>query len=171
MYYNNFTLSTFKIRKILKAIFLFLFFPLFFLSCKNLDFFEKTVPLPQQKWGYDYHPTFTIAITDTVARYNIYIVIRHTDAYKYNNLWIRSDIKFPGDSLRTQNIDISLATDAKGWAGKGIDDIFEYRKNVTPGPIALKRSGTYTFTLSQIMRENPIEHILNIGVRVEKVKF
>ena len=97
--------------------------------------------------------------------------MRHTDAYKYNNVWLSFGSQAPGDTMHSQNLDITLGNDAKGWEGKGMDDIFEYRKNITPGPVPLKKAGTYTFTLSQIMRENPIDHILNVGVRIEKVKM
>ncbi len=50
-----------------------------------------------------------------------------------------------------------------------MDDIFEVRKNITPGPVPFKKAGIYTFTIGQIMRENPLLHILNVGIRVEKV--
>jgi gliding motility-associated lipoprotein GldH len=75
----------------------------------------------------------------------------------------------PGDTMLYQNINIEVGNDAKGWAGTGMDDIFEVRKTLTPGPIPFKKSGGYTFTLAQIMRENPLKHILNVGIRVEKV--
>lgn len=140
-------------------------------SCTNLDVYEKTFPLPDQKWSYQLNPNFTFSISDTTSAYNIFLVVRHTDAYKYNNLWLKADIKPPGDSTKTQNIDLTLANDQKGWMGKGMDDIFEYRKNITPGPVPFKKAGEYTITLSQIMRENPLDHLLNIGVRIEKVRL
>ena len=55
------------------------------------------------------------------------------------------------------------------WLGSGMDDIFEHRILINPQPRPL-RKGTYTFTLEQDMREDPLEHILNAGIRVEKVK-
>ena len=104
------------------------------------------------------------------SRYNLYIVLRHTDAYNYNNIWLRLGSKAPGDTIHFQNINLSLATDANGWEGTGTDDIFEVRKNITPGPVPFKKPGEYTFSISQIMRENPLKHILNVGLRIEKVK-
>jgi len=52
-----------------------------------------------------------------------------------------------------------------------MDDIFEVRKNITPGPVPFKKAGNYTFIIAQIMRENPLKHILNVGIRVEKVNL
>lgn len=142
-----------------------------FASCAQLDVFEKTVALPAQSWYYNNQPSFSFDITDTLAAYNLFIVLRHTDTYQYNNIWLRIGSKAPGDSMRYQNIDVTLGTDAKGWEGNGMDDIFEVRKNITRGPVPFKRAGKYTFTISQVMRENPLKYILNAGIRVEKVQL
>ena len=133
--------------------------------------FEKKVTIPAQAWYYNNKPVFSFTIIDTLAAYNIFVVLRHTDAYKYNNIWLSIGSQVPGDSMRYQNIDITLGTDAKGWKGHGMDDIFELRKNITPGPLPFKKPGRYTFSIAQIMRENPLKHIFNVGIRVEKVQL
>ena len=140
------------------------------LSCVKVDLFEKQAKIPSQQWFYDNNPSFTFDISDTTSLYNLYIVLRHTDSYNYSNIWLRLGSKSPGDSMRFQNINLTLASDANGWEGAGVDDIFEVRKSITAGPIPFKKPGKYTFSISQIMRENPLTHILNVGLRVEKVK-
>ena len=144
---------------------------IFFYSCSPIDIFQKTEAIPSQKWFYNYKPEFVAKITDTATRYNVFVVLRHTDAYKYNNLWIRLGSKAPGDTMRFQNINLTLSNDVNGWEGKGMDDIFEVRKNITPGPVPFNKAGDYTFSVSQIMREDPLLHILNVGIRIEKVKL
>jgi hypothetical protein len=52
-----------------------------------------------------------------------------------------------------------------------MEDIYEVRKNISPAPFSFKRSGDYTFSIAQIMRENPLSNILSVGIRVEKVKM
>ena len=137
----------------------------------GIDLFEKQAQIPSQQWFYNNIPGFTFHIEDTGALYNVYIVLRHTDQYNYNNIWLRVGSKVPGDSMYFQNINLILANDAKGWEGSGMDDIFEVRKNISPGPLSFKKPGDYTFSIGQIMRENPLKHILSVGVRVEKVKI
>jgi gliding motility-associated lipoprotein GldH len=139
-------------------------------SCEKIDLFEKQAEIPSQQWFYDNNPTFTFQITDTTSLYSMYIVLRHTDAYNYNNIWLRLGSKGPADTIHFQNINLVLANDADGWEGAGADDIFEVRKNITQGPVPFKKPGIYTFSIAQIMRENPLSHILNVGFRVEKVK-
>ena len=142
---------------------------LVFLSCAKIDLFEKTSEITHQTWFYTNKPSFTFNISDTSALYNVYIVLRHTDQYSYNNIWLSVGSQAPGDTTRSQNINLQLASDAKGWEGQGMDDIWEVRKNITPGPVSFKKAGNYTFTISQIMREDPLKHILNVGIRVEKI--
>ena len=139
-------------------------------ACSHINVYEKTAAIPMQAWYYNNIPLFSFTISDTLASYNIYITLRHTDAYEYNNIWVRLGTEAPGSVLHFQNLDLTLGTDAKGWEGHGTDDIFEVRKNITRGPVPFKKSGTYTFTIAQIIRENPLKHVLNVGVIVEKVK-
>ncbi len=146
------------------------FVAMHFVSCVKIDLYEKDVAIPRQQWYYNNTPSFTFDITDTTSMYNLYIVLRHTDAFEYNNIWLRLGTKTPGDTTEYQNLNLSLATDANGWDGTGTDDIFEVRKNITPGPVPFRRPGQYTFSIAQIMRENPLKHVLDIGLRIEKVK-
>jgi len=139
-------------------------------SCIRIDLFERDAAIPGQGWFYANTPSFTFDITDTTARYNVYIVVRHTDAYEYNNIWLRLGTTSPGDPVTYQNLKLTLATDAGGWEGSGTDDIYEVRKNITPGPVPFRRPGRYVFTVAQIMRENPLLHILDVGLRIEKVR-
>ena len=139
-------------------------------ACAKLDVYEKNVSIPKYEWSYSYKPTFDFSITDTASSYAIYIVLRHTDAYRYNNIWLNLGTKFPGDSMRYQRLELQLGADATGWEGAGMDDIWEVRKPITKGPVKFSKTGDYTFTLSQVMRENPLPNIMNAGIRVQRVK-
>ncbi|HVU85485.1 MAG TPA: hypothetical protein VHC50_11630, partial [Puia sp.] len=65
------------------------------------DVFEKDVVIPGHQWASSFKPRvdFTIKGADTADRYNIYLVLRHSDAYLYNNIWIRGTVRQPGDSI------------------------------------------------------------------------
>ena len=138
-------------------------------ACKTIDVFEKNVSIPQQQWDRSFQHVIVFNITDTAALYNIYVTLRHTHAYNYNNIWLNVNYQLPGDTLKQQRVDIPLADNNKGWLGTGMDDIYEVRRLITPQPYRFKNSGECTFTLEQIMRENPLKHVMNAGIRVEKV--
>jgi gliding motility-associated lipoprotein GldH len=139
---------------------------IFMTACGRLDVYEKTVTFSKHEWPSANQPTFTFNIIDSVSPYNIWLVIRHEDAYAYKNIWLNIGVKEP-DSTYTIRKELTLAG-ANGWLGAGMDDIYEQRVNIAYLPRL--KNGTYTFTLQQIMREDPLQHVMNAGIRVEKVK-
>ena len=142
-----------------------------FSSCDKIDVFEKNVSLPKQSWPSDERPVISFNITDTSSLYNMFIVLRHSDAYGYNNIWLNVYAKGPSDSTeKKQQVNLQLANNEKGWLASGMDDIFEHRIRITQVPFRFQKAGEYQFRLQQIMREDPLQHVLNVGLRIEKVK-
>jgi len=139
-------------------------------ACTQLDVFEKNKPIPNNQWQYSFQPAFDFVIKDTTASYNVLIVLRHTDAYRYNNIWLNVGTQSPKDSMRYQKFELQLGTDAQGWEGTGMDDIWELRKLITNGPVKFNKAGNYHFSVAHIMRENPLPNVMDVGIRVEKVR-
>lgn len=139
-------------------------------ACGSVDFYEQSKRFPKHEWEASEKPAFSFTIADTTVSYHIYVVLRHTDAYRYNNIWLNIATQAPADTVRNQLVDVALADNAKGWLGTGMDDIFDHRARITRAPVKLK-AGTYTFTLSQAMREDPLAYVLSAGIRVEKVRL
>lgn len=135
-------------------------------SCTTLDTFEKNVAIPDQQWHSTFIPEISFDISDTIPAYNLYVVVRHTDAYRYNNLWINLYSQLPDGKTNKQRFELRLATDDKGWLGSGMDDIFEHR--ILIAPVHFPKSGIYRFRIENIMRDDPLEHVMNIGIRIEK---
>jgi len=138
-------------------------------ACGTLDVYEKMVAFPDHQWKNTDKPSFTFTIEDTASAYNIYVILRHEDAYHFNNIWMNIATQAPRDTVRTQLVNVTLANNAKGWLGTGMDDVFDHRARITRLPVKLKK-GNYTFTLQQHMREEPLQYVLNAGIRVEKIR-
>ena len=144
-----------------------------FPSCNlTTDVFEKDIQIPGQEWESSFKPQvkFELKAADTASLYDIVLVLRHTDGYNFNNLWIQGSVQEPGDSAaRSERYDLTLGTNEKGWLGSGMDDVFEHRILLQPRT-KFNKPGIYSFTIEQIMRQDPLKHVLNVGVRVEKSK-
>ena len=138
-----------------------------FAGCNTIDVYEKTAAIPHHEWSSTNHLTFSFTATDTLAYYNIYLVLRHTESYHFNNIWINFTSAIPGKKPQTQRLNPLLAN-ANGWLGSAMDDIIEQRVLLFSHPTRLSK-GVYTFSLQQIMREDPLQNVLNAGIRVEKV--
>ncbi len=143
---------------------------LLFSSCNQLDVYEKHTVIPKHEWQSSFSATGDFIITDTISAYSIYLVLRHTDAYQYNNIWLNIGLQAPGDSMYIQKVNLILGDDASGWEGTGMNDIWEIRKLLNGKPRRFKQAGKYSFTISQIMRNNPLLNVMSAGLRVEKEK-
>ena len=140
-----------------------------FISCTQVDLYEKTVAIPGHAWKSTFKPSFTFTIKDTQALYQPFIVLRHTDKYNFNNIYINLFVQLPnGDTVKRIQQDLTLADDLNGWKATGMDDIYEHRIPLG-GPEPFKK-GEFKFTLEQIMREDPLKNVLDAGIRIEKVK-
>lgn len=153
-------------------------FPLFALlgtisGCQTIDLFEKTADIPEHAWKSSFKPSFSFTIKDTASPYQIYVTLRHDDKYSFNNIYINVTTLQPGDdSSYTIRQDLRLANDEKGWnySGIGMDDIWDHSLPLTPTNryFYFRKPGTYTFTIEQIMRQDPLEHVYNVGLRLIK---
>lgn len=142
-----------------------------FISCREIDLFEKNIAVPNMQWFNNYDATGSFIIKDTNSTYNVLIVLRHTDAYLYNNIWLNVGLQAPGDDgLKYQKINLTLGNDAKGWEGIGMNDIWEVRKLISGIPKKFIKPGTYNFSIAQLMRDNPLQHIISVGLSIQKAK-
>ncbi len=139
-----------------------------FTSCTEMAVFEKNTVIPKMQWHSNFNAKGTVNISDTGSQYNIYIIIRHNDAYAYNNIWLNVGLQPPGDSMQYQKINITLGSDATGWEGTGMNDIWEVRKLIFRLPKRFIRQGQYNFSIQQIMRDEPLRGVMSAGIRLQK---
>ncbi|TAE16966.1 MAG: gliding motility lipoprotein GldH [Bacteroidetes bacterium] len=138
-------------------------------SCQKIHLYEKTKFFAQQQWKDTDTARFAIDVEDTTVLYNISVVVRHTDAYRYNNIWVNVVAQAPGGKPTPQLLELQLADNAQGWLAKGVDDIYDHRIKISRYPVRLAK-GTHQFALNHAMRENPLQHILQAGIRIEKAE-
>ena len=140
-------------------------------SCLSGPYYQKEESVPQNAWSYNFRPSFSIDIKDTVANYKAFFLIQHTQSYPYNNLWVWVYIKAPGDSIVTKTrVNVPLAEATGKWLGRGMGEIWEQRMPIDLGDsIKFNKQGTYQVTLEQNMRINPLPEVLHVGFRLEKV--
>jgi len=136
-------------------------------ACTTLDVYEKSHFFNDHTWKSSDKQSFMFDIKDTTSLYNLYVVLRHEDAYRYKNIWLDIHMQSADTSL-TFKREFTLA-DNTHWLGNAMEDIIEHRIGFNTTPLHLKK-GTYTFTIQQVMREDPLQYILNAGIRVEKAK-
>jgi gliding motility-associated lipoprotein GldH len=144
-------------------------------ACDPNRVYEENVDLKSPAgepyvWDVQQRPTFTFAITDTAARYDVYFNVRNASGYGFYNLYLKHTLTGPtgrpaGPALLHQLVLMNPKTGEPLGAGAG--DIFDHQF------LALRRQhfaqpGTYRLTLEQYMRQNQLPGIMSVGVRVLK---
>ncbi|MCD6063428.1 MAG: gldH [Flavipsychrobacter sp.] len=144
---------------------------LFITGCVPSPYYQKDHTIPGNQWSSQYKPSFKFEITDTMSAYNVYFIIRHTEAYSFSNIWMWVYTKQPGDStFQRLRVEIPLAEPSGKWLGKGMGEIWEQRLPMTKdgAPMVFNKAGIYEMQFEQNMRVNPLPEILQIGLRLEK---
>lgn len=145
------------------------------LSCDSKAVFDQYQPIPNQ-WHKDSLITFKIEAPDTTKSYNLFINLRNTNAYKYSNLFIISELNYPNGKTVIDTLEYKMTAPNGAFLGQGFSDVKEnklwykgYEK-----PFVFDESGAYTFTLQHAMRKQgevngivELEGITDIGFRVE----
>lgn len=148
---------------------------LLFSGCMESPYFQKQASIPGYEWNYKFTPSFEFEVTDTTYMYNVYFLMRHTEAYPYANVWMNVYTKTPEDTaFKKQRVNVELAaTSGKNngqWLGRGMGEIWEHKLRLTheSDTTILHRKGKYIFRFEQDMRVNPLPEVLQVGLRVEK---
>lgn len=142
-------------------------------ACTSIDLYERVATIPAHNWQSSYKPSFTFDIRDTTAPYQLFLILRHNNKYNYNNIWLNLYRKTPGGQVSKVPYELLLATNERGWLAAGMDDLYEHRIPLTPpanDSFYFNHAGPYTFTVEQIMREDPLQHVMNVGLRIERKK-
>ena len=136
-------------------------------SCSPGTVFQQSEALPADGWNMDHAVRFDVEITDTLNLHELYLEVRNTTSYAYSNLYLFLDIAFPGEQLLRDTIECRLAERSGRWTGRGFGRIksneFLFRDNVW-----FPDSGTYAFTIRQGMREETLNGITDVGIRIER---
>jgi len=139
-------------------------------ACNQPFLYERQSNIPGASWRSLDTLQFKLEIPDDTSSYYLVATIRHTHQYEFRNVWIKLGLKAPGqDSTVFTDFNLPLAT-TDNWLGTGMDDVYERRVRLFQNPVRFNKKGTVTFTLQQIMREDPLQHILQAGLRLEPVR-
>lgn len=140
-------------------------------SCLTSNSFQKQVPIEDAAWSRAQKPEFEFEIKDTTAIYEPQLLIRHDDNYPFSNIWVRIYIQLPNDTQISDSFqaEIPLADPEGNWLGAAQSVNWTHRVRVNSRKFdEFKKAGRYTVRVAQIMREDPLQGVLNVGWRLDK---
>lgn len=136
-------------------------------SCDTNAVFDKNIAITDRTWSYDQKPIFNVNIDDKAAKYNIYINVRHTNSYDYSNLYVLLSEKGNKIADTTYRKEIKLAELDGRWLGVSAGSIYQM-EYLAKENYSFPDTGKYIFSIEQNMRVNPLNDIVDIGLKVVK---
>ncbi len=155
------------LSQIAKKIVILIFFITIYIACDPGRIYDQSKSISDSGWHKDSVAGFIVEVDDTLQAYSFYITIRNNDNYPFRNFYMFLNTKLPNGNITRDTIELILADNEGKWLGKGFgsvkDNQIPIRKN-----LLFPLKGTYTFEIEQGMREEKLEGLVDIGIRVEK---
>ena len=135
-------------------------------ACSNRTVYTEFYSMPADGWHQDSVLTYTAAIDDSTAYYDLMIVVRHTAQYPYQNLWLFVDEYMGNVLVHRDTIEAMMADDYGRWLGAGIN---RYELPLQyDAQRSFVRSGEYTFRVQQGMRTEWLQGITDVGLVIRE---
>ncbi len=130
---------------------------------------DQNTEINNHNWYYLNKVKTEVKVTDNTQPYNIYFNFRHSADYKYSNIFVLVHQTNPDHQTKTTRFEFKLANPDGEWLGNGSGNLYSYRLALHTN-FLFPKTGTYSFTIEQNMRDNPLKEIADVGLRVERAK-
>jgi len=139
-----------------------------FFSCNKNVVFSEYKKLPEEGWRISNKLSYDVTIEDNSKYHNVFLTVRHADAYPYSNLYLFLTTTYPDGKISTDTLECILANKKGEWLGDGAGDLWDHKIPLKKN-LHFPQNGKYIFTFEQGMRSDPLPMILDFGMIVEKV--
>lgn len=144
-------------------------------ACDSNRVFDEYESVPNQ-WHKDSIVSFKINPPDSINPYNLFVNLRNTNEYKYNNLFLIVEMVFPHGKTMNDTLEYRMAEPSGELLGTGFGDIKE-NKLWYKEQVIFQESGPYTVNIQHAMRENGkvngvvnLAGVTDIGFRIERLE-
>jgi len=155
----------------------FLLISLILVSCDSNRIFDEYKSIPSS-WNKDDIISFKVTPPDSIKNYNLFVNLRNTNTYKYNNLFLIVEMVFPHGKIMKDTLEYRMAEPSGAFLGTGSTDVKEnklwYKGH--DSKFIFKELGVYTINIQHAMRENgkvngvkELEGITDVGFRIESI--
>lgn len=128
---------------------------------------DQNLEIAGRNWSYTEKVQVPVTIEDADIPYNLYVNLRHTSNYKYSNIFLLIHITSPDGKRTTERKEFRLALPDGEWIGSGSGNMYSYQMPFKEN-YRFNLKGKHVIEIEQNMRDNPLDHISDAGVRVEK---
>ncbi|MBO5720803.1 MAG: gliding motility lipoprotein GldH [Bacteroidales bacterium] len=137
-------------------------------SCTQSTITHTYQSLPYSGWERDSILNYTVVVDSLTGKCNIDIELAYNNSYPYSNIYLFVSANDSTENcIFSDTLNIVLADEFGQWKGDGWGSLYQqrewYKKHY-----AFPTEGVYEIRIKQGMRDNPIQGIEKVGVRVER---
>ncbi|MDR1544562.1 MAG: gliding motility lipoprotein GldH [Prevotellaceae bacterium] len=152
----------------MKKFFIIIFSAMLLVSCGKEVIYSEFYQISAGGWNKDSVCLFSFDVQDTVSSYELDLLVRNTDNFPRQNLWLKVEKSTDGEVF-IDSVNVFLADGYGRWRGKGIGSYYDceyiYKQNVK-----FYKSGRYTYKITHLMRTENLVGIKNFGLQICKEK-
>ena len=127
-----------------------------FVSCQNENKKEVYHSFNNNTWNTDSIVSFELENIDTTSSHDLYLMVRHTTNFKFQNLFLFTNFENQQDTL-----ELFLSEKSGRWLGKGFGEIKELKIRIKEN-VNFKENQDQMFSVEQAMRYEDLEKIINL---------
>lgn len=138
-------------------------------SCDNARVYQQQVDFPEKAWLINNRPRFDFEIKNHTQNYNIYYTVRNSLEFPYSRMFVNYSLQdSSGIEIRKNLLSAYLFDQKTGRpeGDSGLGDLFDHRFPIVTD-FHFDKPGIYSITLEQFNRQDTLQGVLAIGVRVE----
>lgn len=154
------------INRQLISLLAFLVIATLLVSCGgNKALYYEFRELSADGWSMSESCNYELDLKDTTQLYEIYVDVRHSGTYSYQNLWLFVERISPDSTVVNDTIACDLADYTGKWLGDGSGSVYLFTAPYLQ--FDAKEPGKYAFNIKHGMRDENLKGISAIGLRIE----
>jgi gliding motility-associated lipoprotein GldH len=117
-------------------------------------------------WSYDAKIPFEFELDDTSSVYDLVLVLRNTNDYKYSNLFVSIEESPPyGESYKSHH-EIPIANPDGSWIGNKSGSIIENKYLIRRGTFPF--IGKYKYSIQHAITDESVEEVMDLTLLLTK---
>jgi len=151
----------------MRGLLLFCSFILFY-ACSETPFFESKIEIPEANWSYEYIPSFTVPVKDTTQNHDLFLELKHSPDFSYQNLYLKINTTFPNGEIKEEQLSIDLANNLGSWIGKCKGGSCQINIYLLEN-FKFSDPGDYKFAFEQYSRSKELKGIQSLSFKINRL--
>ena len=138
------------------------------MSCENKIVYHSYHSIAKDEWCKSDTLSFKVPIADSVSTLlHLFVEIRNKNNYPYRDFSVVVFNNFSDTTVwKADTLTLDLASSDGKWLGTGLGDLFQSSRILKS--VVSTHSGNYTIKVLHNMKDDRVNGISDVGIRLEK---